>query len=291
MQKSEDNQTATSIRRQVKQSTTLNRKYVKRPSKQTDGVVTVRRSPQVSRFATQTTKTQQAENTKVEKIEGFTKHPLQSIANARVKARQDVSATQSRKLTAKEIKDQAIKKALQDAEKQNAPIAEKIQDQPEKTKGKIRFGLGRVVLALTCAAAAVFAIVYFVSLNMPDISFRVAAMQTGIDASYPSHVPRNYNLSGITSENDKIILSFINTVEDTKFDIIEEKSHWDTNALLASYVKPTYGENYTVVRERGLTIYISESNATWVNGGIFYKIEASSGTLTKKQICSVATSL
>ncbi|MBP5205036.1 hypothetical protein J6Z37_01920, partial [Candidatus Saccharibacteria bacterium] len=214
MQKSEDNQTATSIRRQVKQSTTLNRKYVKRPSQQIDGAVTVRRSPQVSRFAAQITKTQQAESTTVEKIEKFSKHPLQSIANARVRARQDVSAAQPRKLTAKELKDQAIKKALQDAEKQSTPIAEKIQDQPEKTKGKIRFGLGRVVLALTCAAAAVFAIVYFVSLNMPDISFRVAAMQTGIDASYPSHVPRNYNLSGITSESDKITLSFVNTIDD-----------------------------------------------------------------------------
>ena len=73
--------------------------------------------------------------------------------------------------------------------------------------------------------------------------------------------------------------------------MIEEKSSWDTNALLSNYVKTEYGENYSIVREQGLTIYISNSDAAWVNGGIVYKLKTASGDLTNKQIRAIATSL
>ena len=156
---------------------------------------------------------------------------------------------------------------------------------------KVHFGLGRVVLALSCAAAAVFAIVYFVNLNMPDISMRVAAMQTGIDASYPSYVPRDFSLSDITSESGKVVLNFKNASTGDAFSLIEEQSSWDSSALLANFVKDEYGDNYTTVREQGLTIYVSGSDAAWVNGGVVYKIDTTAGSLTKKQINTIATSL
>ncbi len=146
-------------------------------------------------------------------------------------------------------------------------------------------------MALSCAAAVVLVIVYFVNLNMPDISLKVAAMQTGFEASYPSYVPRDYTLSGITSEEGNITLNFRNHAEDTTFSLNEEKSTWDSGALLNNYVRPTYGENYSTVKEQGLTIYINGSNATWVNGGIVYKLTAESSNLTKKQIKSIAVSL
>ena len=148
-----------------------------------------------------------------------------------------------------------------------------------------------MALALTCAAAVVFAIVYFVNLNMPDISLKVAAMQSGIDASYPTYVPRDYSLSSITSENGKIVLDFSNNSTGDCFSITEEQSHWDSSALLSNFVKDEYGDNYTTIREQGLTIYISNSDAAWVNGGVVYKIKSVSGSLTKKQIRSIAVSL
>ena len=52
-----------------------------------------------------------------------------------------------------------------------------------------------------------------------------------------------------------------------------------------------YGENYVIVREQGLSIYVSGSNAAWVNGGVVYKLKTISGSLTKKQLCSIAVSL
>lgn len=136
-----------------------------------------------------------------------------------------------------------------------------------------------------------FAIVYFVNLNMPDISIRVAAIQTGIEASYPSYVPRDFSLSNIASEDGKVTLSFKSNETGDEFLLIEEQSSWDSNALLANFVKDEYGENYSIVREQGLTIYMGEDGAAWVNGGMVYKLNAATGLLTKKQICSIAVSL
>ena len=116
-------------------------------------------------------------------------------------------------------------------------------------------------------------------------------MQTGIEASYPSYIPRDFNLSDITSAEGRITLNFKNAISDSSFNIVEEKSSWDTNALLNNFVRNEYGEDYVVVREQGLTIYINDSNAAWVNGGVIYKINANSNTLTKKQIKSIAVSL
>ena len=248
MQKSDSNTMAKSAHRQMMSSTTLNRRYVRRPTKSTDVAVSIKKRSAAA-----------------------------------------MNSTPSR-TTAKELKDQAIKKAL--AEAVVAP--EKTNTKAKKTKkadNKIHFGFGRVMLALTCAAAAVFAIVYFVNLNMPDLSLRVAAMQTGINASYPNYIPRDYNVSSITSEDGKITMEFQNINTDDTFTLVEESSSWDSNALLSNFVKEEYGDNYTVVREQGLTIYISGSNATWVNGGVVYKISTSNGSLTNKQIKSIATSL
>ena len=187
--------------------------------------------------------------------------------------------------TAAEIKNEAIEKAMASAAKVET-----------KTKKKskiphIHFGWKRTLLALGCTAVAIFAIVYFVNLNMPDISLKVAAIQTGIEATYPSYTPRDFSLSGIVSEDGKITLNFANGSTGDAYSLTEEKSSWDSNALLTNYVKEQYDENYTVVREQGLTIYISGSDASWANGGIVYKLSTTSGSLTKKQITSIATSL
>jgi len=204
----------------------------------------------------------------------------------RMRARTEMKQPERTKISAKELKEQAIKKALGAAEKTVSKMTAKKNRQPIR----VHFGLGRVVLALSCAAAVVFAIVYFVNLNAPDISFKVAAMQTGIEASYPSYVPRDFNLSDITSENGKITLNFQNTKTGESFSLIEEKSAWDSNALLENFVKDKYGDDHTVLKENGLTIYVKGGDAAWVNGGVFYRLEAKVGALTKKQIRTMAAS-
>ena len=286
MQKSENHQSVRVVRRQPQASTTLNRKYVKRPTNSSDTIIQVKKSAQVKRFSDATVKQprkiQVSDNAKV------VSHPLQTKANERMKARaKSMQQPTTPKVSAKELKDQAIKKALAQAATMNEGT-----EKTAKVKGeKLHFGFGRVMLALVCAATAVFAIAYFVNLSMPDVSLKVAAMQTGIDAKYPSYVPRDYNISSITSEDGKVTLNFVKSATNDNFTLQEEKSAWDSSALLSNYVKEKFGENYSIVREQGITIYVNNSNATWVNGGLLYKIEAKSGTLTEKQIRSIAVSL
>lgn len=288
MQKSDNHQTATNTHRKVQSSTTLNRRYVKRPTKGTDVTVSVKRSPKVTHFNSSMEMPVQA----AQEVEAAAvAHPMQISANKRMQARANsldgAPTTYASKVTAKELKEQAIQKALAAANKTTEgekPVAEKV-------KNKMHFGFGRVMLALSCAAVAVFAIVYFVNLNMPDLSLRVAAMQSGINASYPGYVPRDFSLSDITSEEGKVVLNFKNNTTSDAFSLVEETSSWDSNALLNNFVKDAYGENYTVIREQGITLYISGSNAAWVNGGVVYKLTTTAGSLTKKQIKSIAVSL
>lgn len=351
MQKTEHNQTASSTRRKVQVSTTLNRKYVKRPGQEMATVkkkstskkmddnaveVSVSRSSRIKRFnesmmeetglyagEMQENVTMQDSSSQVtggqswmqeqnmtavqeeQEMQAPEAHPLQVSANERVRQRKiSVVDSTAKTMSAKELKDQAIKKALAQASQSVEPAttrssgkmakaAKKSQSKKSRSQnfGKVRFGFGRVMLALSCAAVAVLAIVYFVNLNMPDLSLKVAAMQTGIQASYPNYIPRDYKLSDITAEDGKVVLNFRNSGINGAYTIVEERSSWDSNALLTNYVDSNYGDDYTVLREQGLTIYVDGSNATWVNGGVLFKLVTTSGTLSKKQITSIATSL
>lgn len=305
MQKSAKNQGATA-RRKIKASTVKSRKDVRRPNRvQKQSIKIIDRNEAAQEPARELKTKKQIKILPIEQIaaqeiaqqqaqfeqkiqEQQAKQQTQTAPDlARVHERmraRTVAAPQPTKLSAKEIKDREIKKAISKADKITA-------EKKTKKPAKIHFGVGRVVLALSCAAAAVFAIVYFVNLSAPDLSLRVAAMQTGIEASYPSYVPRDFSLSDITSENGKITMSFINRGTGEAFTLVEEKSSWDSNALLENFVRQEYGEDYAMVRENGLTLYIKDSDAAWVNGGMVFKLKTTSGTLTKKQIRAIAVSL
>ena len=78
----------------------------------------------------------------------------------------------------------------------------------------------------------------------------------------------------------------------SSFTLNEEKSSWDSSALLRNYVEPNWGEDYATTHEQGITIYISNktSDAAWVNRGVLYQI-TSNGVLTKKQVRNIVVSL
>lgn len=196
--------------------------------------------------------------------------------------------TPKRKLTAEELKDQAIRQALR-----SVATMEDEEGGHGRSKKLHRKGSGkRLALAIACAAACVGGVVYFVSTNIPDVSIKVAAMQTGVEAVYPSYIPREYSLADITSENGKITLLFEGPAG-ASFTLDEEKSSWDSSALLRNYVEPAWADNYATTHEQGITIYISNatSDAAWVNGGVLYKITSKGTALTKKQVRSIVTSM
>ena len=265
------------IHRKVGASTTLNRKYVARPASKisAEKAAADYRAEQLKRRQELAEKMNREAT--IQRL-GL-KHPLQVSANEKLRERK--AAPVIKKKTAAELKEEAIKKAL-------TTTIKKTEEKPAlKTKSKI--SVSRIFIALACAAASVFAIAYLVKINMPDLSLRVAAAQSGIEAKYPNYTPENYLLNGITSESGKVTISFKNG--EKTFNLSEEKTSWNSTALLNNYVKKEYSENYDTVKERGLTIYITDEKASWVNGGILYKLFFDKNSLDKSQICSLATSL
>ena len=93
-----------------------------------------------------------------------------------------------------------------------------------KTLAKHNKG-ARVFFAFLCSSAVVAALFFVVQSNMPDISIKVAAMQTGIQATYPSYVPRDYRLSGVyTAQDNSVAMDFLGPNQ-AKFTLTEEESH------------------------------------------------------------------
>lgn len=184
--------------------------------------------------------------------------------------------------------DEALRKTMRKVASMEEPSqsAHKSRQKSVRKKGRVK----RFVLAFSCAAACVAGIVYVVSSNVPDISVRVAAMQAGVESSYPSYVPTEFSLSDIKSNDKEIILTFTNA-NSQSFTLSEKKSAWDSAALERNLVKEAWGDDYSTTHEQGITMYIHESSAAWVNGGVLYQISAKDDVLTKKQLRSIATSM
>lgn len=195
-------------------------------------------------------------------------------------------------LSAKDAKDQAVKSALRSvATMEKTEHSEEIQESARIGKIKSKKRGRRVALAVLCSVATVGLLATFIYSNIPDISVKVAAMQTGVEATYPAFIPRGYSLSSVTtSGGSDVIMRFDNTDGDN-FTLTEQKSTWDSMALLNNHVKQTNNPGYVTLREQGITIYVYGRNAAWVNGGIFYEISAEKNALSKEQIRNIVVSL
>ena len=205
--------------------------------------------------------------------------PLQSLAKRRREA-DTISHFSAKKLTNRARQNsKALMSAMKEETKpKSAPIMIK---KPKVSKKHLIFAVASSI----CCMGVLYATLKF---SMPDISAKVAAAQNG--ASYPSFVPRDFIASSASFQKNTFTLEFVGP-DKTHFTLDQEKLPWDSNALLNNYVKPTWGEQYDTIREQGLTIYMYQSNAAWVNGGTVYKLNTTSGSLSKKQLKNIITSL
>ena len=132
---------------------------------------------------------------------------------------------------------------------------------------------------------------YFTYVNMPNLSVRVAAAQAGIDASYPEYRPIGYRLNGpVAYQDGKVSMKFASNSSSVAFALNQERSSWDSSALLEKYVDPRSEGKYATYSDAGLTIYTYGTDAAWVNGGILYTVEGDA-SLSNEQIRRIATSL
>ena len=307
-------------RPKLQKSATLSRKYVKKPvakkamdikvAKKASAKAPVKTSAKVSKNAAFKVKAKASElkkaipassksvPIKINKVKRS--DSIKRFSDAKKKAvikKAAVKEPVAKKIAAKKpvakVRKPAIKPASADrAAADAARLAMKkvaTMDAPAKPLKKRR-GL-RFFVALGCSAAAIAGLVTFVVVNMPNISVKVAAMQTGIDAEYPDFVPRGYSMETVAADKDnKITMKFVGPNE-AYFVLTEENSTWDSAAVLNNYVRLNYTANYATMHEQGITYYSDSGSAVWVNGGILYKLTSFGKNLTREQIRNLVVSL
>lgn len=279
---------ATHLHVKAQRSTTLNRKFIKKPtpvrttivghrsrSVSIDGVKPAAQTHQhVRRFAPHPVGA--AKSMDVAPVT----HPFVAKAHARSAAKAEAQTAHPHHTPAAEINRQALTTAVADARKSTRSHVPHFLRQRQRLAGIV---------------AATFALVllggYFTYLSMPSLSVRVAAAQAGINAGYPDYRPDGYALNGpVTYSDGRVSMNFKANGGTTTFTVNQSKSSWNSDAVLDNYVSPRAGASYIPYTERGLTIYTYGNNAAWVNGGILYTIEGDA-PLSNDQIRRIATSL
>lgn len=178
------------------------------------------------------------------------------------------------------LKNEAITEALQRAT--TLPKA------PRRTK-KPKSRMGRWLQIASVGLAIMLIGGYFTYLGMPNISTRIAAIQSGINAKYPGYRPSGYALSGpITFKSGEVRMKFAYADGGQSYTITQQKSSLNSAALKETLTAD--GGDVQTTTAGGLTIYSTDRTASWINGGILYQITLS-GALSSEQVTKIATSL
>ncbi|MBA2279599.1 DUF4367 domain-containing protein [Candidatus Saccharibacteria bacterium] len=147
-------------------------------------------------------------------------------------------------------------------------------------------------MTLAASSLSVLMLAGFIAYqNLPNMAMRYAATRAGISAQLPGYKPAGFALNNRIHYNPgQITINFASNSDDRNFSITQRSTSWDSKALLSNYVA-TASDQIQTYEDKGRTIYIyDESNATWVNGGVWYDINGSS-KLNSDQLIRIATSM
>lgn len=230
----------------------------------------VKKSSKISKFYSGDVKTAAKNNQAVASV-SKTKTPSKKEALiAAQMAKVNTSSTAGKKQK-KKSKDGAIKKA-----------AKKVKKSPKVTS----------IAAMAVVALLLFG--YVTYLNIPNMALRVAAVKAGFDANMPGYSPSGYSFAGpVAYSPGQITIQFDSNTDERKYNITQRQTSWDSKSLLDNFVKKEVASDslYSTVYDRGLTVYIyNGSNASWVNGGVWYTVSGDS-LLSSEQLLRIAASL
>lgn len=141
------------------------------------------------------------------------------------------------------------------------------------------------------ALAALLLVGFFVYQNIPNLSMRLASNRAGFNAQLPDYQPSGFSQDNlVTYSPGKVSVSFHSNSDDRRFNLTQQVSNWNSEALADNYLAAN-DKPYQTYQEQGKTIYIYDnSSATWVNGGVWYQIEGKS-SLTSDQLLKIASSI
>lgn len=178
------------------------------------------------------------------------------------------------------LKNEAITEALQ-----RATTSPKAPRRAKKPKSR----MGRWLQVASVGLAIMLIGGYFTYLGMPNISTRIAAIQSGVNAKYPGYRPTGYALSGpITFKSGEVRMKFAYADGGQSYTITQQKSSLNSAALKETLIAD--GGEVQTTTAGGLTIYSTDRTASWINGGVLYQITLG-GALSSEQVTKIATSL
>lgn len=285
------------VHHRAQRSHTLHRAALKRPEPlhQNEPRPAVRRSDMIRRFAPIQPQPVPSKQSQVQATAANTaKAPALSTSAPRSEVTAVAPRTQhaaapapqkAAPLQGSALKEQLIKNRMDEAvahEKTEKPIKAKSHTSHPKSRrraGTIASGVAALVLLGG----------YLTYLNLPSLSIRVAAARANVNASYPSYQPAGYSFAGpVAFSPGEVRVNFQSNTNDYDYSLVQRSSNWDSQAVLDNYVLEET-EQYATLQERGLTIYLMERKAAWVNGGTLYVIEGDA-PLSSEQIQKIASS-
>jgi hypothetical protein len=148
---------------------------------------------------------------------------------------------------------------------------------------------------LTAATAALLVIGLgglLIRQNAPALQVQLAGTRAGVSSSLPSTIPSGYALAnGVDYKEGEVKLTYQSqTNDDRAFTITQTESFWTSESLKENYLE-TLDSDYQAIQENGKTIYIYDNGATWVDGGVWYRVDAREAALSSTQLIDIINSL
>ncbi|HEX5455796.1 MAG TPA: hypothetical protein VFW77_00325, partial [Candidatus Saccharimonadales bacterium] len=108
---------------------------------------------------------------------------------------------------------------------------------------------------------------------LPLAKIKMAGNKAGFAASLPKYSPSGYGMADPQADYGKVTLPYKSRTDDKDFKIVQEPSKWNSQALISDFLVTT-DKKYQTIKGGGRTIYTYDNtNATWVDGGVWYKLE------------------
>lgn len=163
--------------------------------------------------------------------------------------------------------------------------------EPHHPKLRRRFGrLKSKHVNLAAGALAVLLLAGFIGWqNLPNMKLRVASAKAGFHAQMPGYRPGGFAMGNIKYSTGSVAINYHSNSDNRSFSVVQQLSDWDSKTLLNNYVATT-NPDYQAYQEGGRTIYIFGNNATWVDGGVWFKVDGAVG-MSAQQLLHMASTM
>lgn len=131
---------------------------------------------------------------------------------------------------------------------------------------------------------------YWAYQNVPNVAMRVATTKSGVSANLPDYQPSGFSLKGpIAAAPGQVSINYQSNSDDRAFQVVQRNTDWNSQSLLDNFVNHEQ-QQYQTMQVKGRTIYLYDSNATWVDGGVWYQIKGDA-TLSRDQMLRIVDGL